>query len=188
VFADTYLHQPPVVENAMGIQLTALLRQFDATCTAADELAEAAIAHFEKHPDAEIITSFPGLGNLAGARVLAEIGDDRTRFADVRGLKAFAGSAPITRASGKKTVVLHRYIKTRGSPPSAPSGLWPPCAARRVPADTTTPAAQPATGTTKPNDTCSTNSSANFTTACKPAASTTNTSRFHLLSHSRLDT
>ena len=36
-----------------------------------------------------------------------------TRFADARGLKAFAGSAPITRASGKKTVVLHRHIKNR---------------------------------------------------------------------------
>jgi transposase len=113
VFTDTYLHQPPMVENAMGIRLGALLRQFDAACAAADELAEAAIAHFEQHPDAAIIVSFPGLGNLAGARVLAEIGDDRTRFADARGLKAFAGSAPITRASGKKTVVLHRYIKNR---------------------------------------------------------------------------
>ena len=102
-----------MVENAMGIQLTALLRQFDAACTAAEELAEAAIAHFEQHPDAEIITSFPGLGNLAGARVLAEIGDDRSRFADARGLKAFAGSAPTTRASGKKTIVLHRHIKNR---------------------------------------------------------------------------
>ena len=113
IFTDTYLHQPPMVENAMGIQLSALLRQFDAACAAADELAEAAIAHFEQHPDAEIITSFPGLGDLTGARVLAEIGDDRARFADARGLKAFAGSAPITRASGKKIVVLHRHIKNR---------------------------------------------------------------------------
>jgi transposase len=113
VFTDTYLHQPPVVENAMGIQLTALLGQFEAACSAVDALAEAAIAHFEQHPDAAIISSFPGLGKLTGARVLAEIGDDRARFADARGLKAFAGSAPITRASGKKTVVLHRHIKNR---------------------------------------------------------------------------
>jgi transposase len=113
IFTGTYLRQPPQVENAMGIQLSALLRQFDAATTAADELAEAAIAHFDQHPDAEIITSFPGLGMLAGARVLAEVGDDRAHFDDARGLKAFAGSAPITRASGKKTVVLHRHIKNR---------------------------------------------------------------------------
>jgi transposase len=113
VFTDIYLRQPPMVENAMGIQLAALLRQFDAACAAAEELAEAAIAHFEQHPDAAILTSFPGLGKLTGARVLAEIGDDRTRFVDARGLKAFAGSAPTTRASGKKTIVLHRHIKNR---------------------------------------------------------------------------
>jgi Transposase len=57
VFTDTYLHQPPVVENAMGIQLSALLRQFAAACAATVELAEAAIAHFERHPNAAIITS-----------------------------------------------------------------------------------------------------------------------------------
>ena len=50
---------------------------------------------------------------LVGARVLAKIGDDRSRFTDARGLKAFAGSAPITRASGKKTAVLHRHIKNQ---------------------------------------------------------------------------
>jgi transposase len=131
VFADTYLHQPPMVENAMGIQLTALLRQFDAACTATEELAEAAIAHFEQHPDAEIITSFPGLGNLAGARVLAEIGDDRSRFADARGLKAFAGSAPITRASGKKIIVLHRHIKNRRLAAVGP--IWALSALRHSP-------------------------------------------------------
>ena len=113
IFRGDYLHQPPQVEEAMGIQLSALLRQFDAACTAAEELAEAASAHFERHPDAKIITSFPGLGTLTGARVLAEIGDDRTRFADARGLKAYAGAAPITRASGRKLVVLHRHIKNR---------------------------------------------------------------------------
>jgi transposase len=111
--ASTHLRQPPVVENAMGLQLTALLGQLDAACRAADDLAEAAIAHFDRHPDATIITSFPGLGPLSGARVLAEIGDDPARFTDARGLKAYAGSAPITRASGKKTVVLHRHITNK---------------------------------------------------------------------------
>jgi len=131
IFTDTYLHQPPMVENAMGIQLAALLRQFDAACAAADELAEAAIAHFEQHPDAVIITSFPGLGSLAGAWVLAEIGDDRARFADARGLKAFAGSAPITRSSGKKTVVLHRHIKNRRL--AAVGSIWAVAALRGSP-------------------------------------------------------
>ena len=187
VFTNTYLHQPPMVENAMGIQLSALLRQFDAACAAVDELAEAAIAHFEQHPDADIITSFPGLGTLTGARVLAEIGDDRERFADARGLKAYAGSAPITRASGKKTVVLHRHIKNRRLAAVGPIWAWHRCAPRPGHVATSTPAAPPETGTTKPNETCSTNSSANSTTASRPARFTTNIRLFHLLSTSRLD-
>ena len=66
---------------------------------------------FNLHPDAGIITSFPGLGALTGARVLAETGDDRSRFADAKGLKAYAGAAPITRATGKTQSVTHRKIK-----------------------------------------------------------------------------
>ena len=66
-----------------------------------------------KHPDAAIISSFPGLGIVLGARMLGEIGDDRTRFADADGLKAFAGTAPVTRASGMKTVVTRRVIRNK---------------------------------------------------------------------------
>lgn len=102
---------PALVEAAMGTQLLALLGQLDAACKAADDLAAAVEAHFPQHPDAEILLSFPGLGVQLGARVLAEVGDDRSRFADARALKAYAGSAPITRASGKKRYVGRRFVK-----------------------------------------------------------------------------
>jgi transposase len=105
------MRQLPMVEQAMGRQALALLGQLDACCAAADDLEQATTEAFEQHPDAAIITSFPGLGALTGARVLAEIGDDRTRFHDAKGLKAYAGAAPITRASGKTTAVLHRRVK-----------------------------------------------------------------------------
>jgi transposase len=91
--------------------MLALLLQLEAACTAADELAEAVEEAFPQHPDAEIILSFPGLGVQLGARVLAEIGDDKTRFADARGLKAYAGASPITRASGKKSSITRRWVK-----------------------------------------------------------------------------
>ncbi|MGA5442494.1 IS110 family transposase [Streptomyces griseoincarnatus] len=104
-------HQPALVEDAMGQQLLALLKQLDAACQAVDDLTEAVEASFRRHPDAEILLSFPGMGVQLGARVLAEIGDDRARFADARALKAYAGSAPITRASGKKRFVGRRFIK-----------------------------------------------------------------------------
>jgi hypothetical protein len=72
IFAAEQLRQLPMVEQAMGRQALALLRQLDAACQAADELAQATGAAFGQHPDAQIIASFPGLGEIAGARVLAE--------------------------------------------------------------------------------------------------------------------
>ena len=54
---------------------------------------------FEGHPDAEIITSLPGLSSVLGARVLAEFGDDRTRYLDARARRSYAGTAPITSPS-----------------------------------------------------------------------------------------
>jgi transposase len=90
-----------------------LVIQLDAACQASDDLAEAAGEAFHQHPDANIIVSFPGLADVTGARVLAEIGDDRTRFTDVRALKAYAGAAPITRASGRSLVVHHRKVKNQ---------------------------------------------------------------------------
>jgi transposase len=113
IFGRPRLHQLPLVEEALGRQALALLQQLDAACRAADDLGEAATARFRSHPDAAIVASFPGLGDLAGARVLAELGDDPTRFADPRGLRAYAGAAPVTRASGKSRVVLHRRVKNQ---------------------------------------------------------------------------
>jgi transposase len=110
-FREEQMRQLPLVEQAMGRQALALLRQLDAACASADDLQVAATESFNQHPDAGIITSFPGLGALTGARVLAEIGDDRSRFQDAKGLKAYAGAAPITRASGKHKSVTRRHVK-----------------------------------------------------------------------------
>jgi len=105
------MRQLPLVEQAMGQQALALLSQLDAACAAAADLERAVTESFNLHPDAGIITSFPGLGALTGARVLAETGVDRSRFQDAKGLKAYAGAAPITRASGKTKSVTRRRIK-----------------------------------------------------------------------------
>jgi transposase len=110
-FRTGQMRQLPLVEQAMGRQTLALLRQLEAACASASDLEQAAAESFNQHPDAGIITSFPGIGTLTGARVLAETGDDRSRFQDARGLKAYAGSAPITRASGKSRSVTHRKVK-----------------------------------------------------------------------------
>lgn len=95
----------------MGRQALALLARLDAECDNVIHRIEATAEAFQQHPDYEIITSFPGLGDNTGARVLAEIGDDRGRFTDARAVKAYAGSAPITRASGRSISVTFRRVK-----------------------------------------------------------------------------
>ena len=95
----------------MGTAALALLAALDTACTNVDQLGEACAEAFAQHPDYDIITSFPGLGDLTGARVLAELGDDRNRFADARAVNAYAGSAPVTRASGRSISITHRRIK-----------------------------------------------------------------------------
>nr|WP_309230635.1 transposase [Nocardia sp. SYP-A9097] len=42
--------------------------------------------------------------------MLAEFGDDPDRFSSAKARKNFAGTSPITRASGKKTVVMARFV------------------------------------------------------------------------------
>jgi transposase len=68
-------------------------------------------AHLHRRLPADTELCRASLANSTGARVLAEIGDDRARFADARALKAYAGSAPITRASGRSVSITHRRIK-----------------------------------------------------------------------------
>ncbi|MEU3349877.1 IS110 family transposase [Streptomyces sp. NPDC006700] len=113
VFRSEQMRQLPLVEQAMGHQTTALLQQLNAACRSGDDLADATKAAFISHPDAQIITSLPGLSVMSGARVLAEIGDDRTRLTDAKALKAYAGAAPVTRASGRSRVVAARTVKNR---------------------------------------------------------------------------
>jgi transposase len=105
------LRQPCLVEQAMSLEALALLDVLNAVCDSVDQLTEAVTEAFGQHPDYQIITSFPGLTDVSGAIVLAEIGDDRARFVDDRALQAFAGSAPVTRASGKSRNVVRRRTK-----------------------------------------------------------------------------
>ncbi|WP_254191099.1 IS110 family transposase, partial [Nocardia noduli] len=102
------LRQPPRVEQALGRTVSGLLKILLTMQQAVDELESGLEAEFDTHPQAAILRSAPGLGPILAARILAEIGDDPTRFANPNGLRAFAGTAPVTMASGRS-----RYVKAR---------------------------------------------------------------------------
>ena len=65
------------------------------------------------HPDGEILLSLPGLDARLAARVLGEIGDRRERFPTPAALQCYAGTAPVTKASGRARVVVARTACNR---------------------------------------------------------------------------
>ena len=107
------LEFPAVLADAYGAQvrpavavITEMNRQIELLQT---ELG----ASFDAHPDAEIYHSQPGLGPILGARVLGEFGDDPNRYQDARCRRNYAGTSPLTKASGKKRSVVARFIRNR---------------------------------------------------------------------------
>jgi len=108
-----YLQAPPAVAAAYGAAARSAIRLISAYTTEIAELEHALAEHFEQHPDAKIVRSLPGLGTVLGARVLGEFGDDRTRFASPQSRKNYAGTSPITKASGRSRVVLARHARNR---------------------------------------------------------------------------
>lgn len=103
----------PLVAAAFGASVAAHVAVTAELVRQTATLEEQLTASFEQHPSAEILRSLPGLGVVLGARVLAEFGDDPHRYADAKARKNYAGTAPITRASGKSRVVLARYARNR---------------------------------------------------------------------------
>jgi transposase len=105
-----HLGQPEVVAAAHATSVQALIAVLTVLNTQVKALQGQVEAHFGQHPAAETILSQPGLGSVLGARVLAEFGDDPHRYASAKARKNYAGTSPITRASGKKKVALARFI------------------------------------------------------------------------------
>jgi transposase len=64
-------------------------------------------------PDGPIVMSFPRAGQICAAQILAELGDDRTRYLSADQLAADAGFAPVTHQSGKSRGVTFRWACNR---------------------------------------------------------------------------
>lgn len=107
------LRQPAQVELALGHAVVAMLGIITAMHSAVERLETALADEFDEHPLAAVLQSAPGLGPVLGARVLAEVGDDPARFSTAGGLRAFAGTAPVTRASGRSKFVKARKVRNK---------------------------------------------------------------------------
>ena len=107
------LRQPERVEAALGLTVQGLVDIIDAMRRSVDGLEAELAREFDAHPLAPVLRSAPGLGQVLGARMLAELGDDPARFTSVKGVRAFAGTAPVTRASGRSHYVKARKIRNK---------------------------------------------------------------------------
>ncbi|MDQ3359810.1 MAG: IS110 family transposase [Actinomycetota bacterium] len=107
------LRQPGPVQEAYAAIVATEVAVITVLNTQIERLGQVVGEHFGRHRDADIYTSLPGLGVILGARILGEFGDDPHRYTDAKARKAYAGTAPITKASGKRRVVLARYARNR---------------------------------------------------------------------------
>ncbi|WEB46046.1 IS110 family transposase [Streptomyces yunnanensis] len=108
---ERQLTLPEQITAAYSAAVTAHARLIIALNEQISEMEEQVKAHFLMHPDAEIYLSMPGIAEITGARVLAEFGDDPTRYASAKARKNYAGTSPVTRASGKSHTVQARYVR-----------------------------------------------------------------------------
>ena len=107
------LEAPALIASAHGGITRSSVTLIGAFNAEIAELETALSEHFEQHPDAKVVLSMPGLGTVLGARVLGEFGDDRTRFSGPKSRKNYAGTSPVTKASGHSRVVLARFARNR---------------------------------------------------------------------------
>ena len=107
------LAAPPVIAAAMGASVRASVSVITEMTAQIAALEGQLARDFEQHPDAEVVRSLPGLGTVLGARVLGEFGDAPDRYTTTKSRKNYAGTSPITRASGTKRMVLARHVRNQ---------------------------------------------------------------------------
>lgn len=107
------LRQPRPVQTAYAAIVSSQVQLINILNIEIAELGQVVADHFGRHRDAERYLSLPGLGTVLSARILGEFGDDPHRYVDGKARRNYAGTSPITRASGTRRVVLARYARNR---------------------------------------------------------------------------
>ncbi len=182
------LAAPGLVSEAMGATVKALVAVIGELNAQIAGLEATLADRFDQHPDAKVVRSLPGLGTVLGARVLGEFGDDPNRYADAKSRKNYAGTSPITKASGTRKVVLARFARNRRLAEPATSGRSPPSAPVPERGPSTTNGGRPATPTTALYEPSPIASLASSTAASVTACSTTRRRRGDTAGKKLLDT
>lgn len=65
------------------------------------------------HKDYRIVSSLPSAGLHMQSRIIAALGTDRERFENAAQVQCYTGIAPVTKESGQKKIVHHRWACTK---------------------------------------------------------------------------
>ena len=101
------------IADAYGTTVASMVKIIAETNRQISRLEQSLQTRFSQHPDAEIYHSQPGLGTVLGARALGEFGDDPERYTSAKSRRNYAGTSPITIASGRKHAVVARHVRNR---------------------------------------------------------------------------
>ena len=170
---EKQLGLPEPVTSAYAVTATAHARLIIALNEQIAAMEGRVKAHLLKHPDAEIYLSMPGIAEITGARVLAEFGDDPTRYASAKARKTTPAPVPSPAPRARATPSRPATSATTASPTPSSARRSALCALHLVPAATTTSNEHARPATTPPSASSATASSASSTAASKPAPTTT---------------
>jgi transposase len=92
-----------ITPNALWVQ--ALVAQLRVTLQAITDFDTAIADHAQGHPDFPLFDALPGAGAVFAPRLLVAFGEQRARYASAEELQKYAGIAPVTERSGKKSWV-----------------------------------------------------------------------------------
>jgi transposase IS116/IS110/IS902 family protein len=108
------LHRPQLVANPVIVRakqrlMLSLVKQLLIVIEEIATYDEAIRPLFLTHPDQEIWSSLPRAGKRLAPRLLAEWGDDRSRYADGSSVQMVAGTAPVPYESGNYAKAHKRF-------------------------------------------------------------------------------
>jgi transposase len=92
----------------INAQLKEAQRRLDELCDSIEAAAETTPGQICEQRDVAILRSFPGVGRITLATLLAEA-TEPLRLRYYHGLRSLTGAAPVTRRSGKACVVVRRH-------------------------------------------------------------------------------
>ena len=100
----------PAVIEPHRLQIEILIEQLRVTIMALKRFDDEIAATVQQLPDYELLfRPLPGAGHILAPRLLAAFGEDRERYRHADELQMYAGIAPVTERSGKKSWVRWRW-------------------------------------------------------------------------------